>query len=259
MTFAPPTIKEVRAYLKGEDADLSDVELGIVGGPGHVRTGTSYHLGKDQLIMSKNPYSARTARDRAGLSNASSALDIDDDLDELRDMSVWIVAECRKGTPDTLDIREVIYSPDGVIVLQWDRERGVNSAPRPHPDLSHRGHSHFSWYRDSEFRDKTAIFKRYFATLQGGDMTAWYDQRILVRLPEGQDPTVWFGDGIHRRPVADPDELKRIQQAWPLPVQIVTELEPYGTPIEAVQIDPEVIQQAVAAALANMTYKVTPS
>lgn len=162
MTFAPASIKEVRALLKGEDPDLSDVELGIVGGPGHVLTGTSYHLGKDQLKFSKDPYSARTARDKAGLSNAASALDVDDDLDELRALSVWVVAECRAGAPDTLDIREVIYSPDGVIVLQWDRERGMTSLPRPHSDLSHRTHTHFSWYRDSEFRDKTAPFRRFF-------------------------------------------------------------------------------------------------
>src|SRR5687767_12420174 len=104
MTFAPRSILEVRAFLKGEDADLSDVELGIAGGPSHVATGTSYHLGRDQLQMSKNPYSARTARDKAGLSNASSALDVDDDLDELRELSVWVVAECRKNASDTRDL-----------------------------------------------------------------------------------------------------------------------------------------------------------
>lgn len=162
MTFAPETIRAVRALLKGEDPDLDDNELGIVGGPSHVTTGTSYHLGKDQLIMSKNPYSARTSRDLAGLSNAASALDIDDDLDELRELSVWLVAECRANAPDTRDICEIIYSPDGVQVLQWDRERGVTSAPRTHSDLSHRMHTHISWYRDSEFRDKTAVFRRFY-------------------------------------------------------------------------------------------------
>lgn len=156
-------IREVRAFLKGEDADLDDVELGIVGGPSHIRTGTSYHLGADQLIMSKNPYSVRTPRDRAGLSNASSGLDIDDDLDEMRELCVWLVAECRANAPDTQDIREIIYSPDGVQVLQWDRERGITSLPRPHSDLSHRGHGHISWYRDSEFRDKVAVFRRFYA------------------------------------------------------------------------------------------------
>jgi len=171
MTFAPASIRAVRALLKGQDADLDDDELGIVGGPSHVATGTSYHLGADQLIMAKNPYSARTARDRAGLSDAASALDIDDDLDELRTLSVWLVGQCRAGAGDTLDIREVIYSPDGVAVYRWDRERGVSSSPAPDSDLSHRTHTHVSWYRDSEFRDKTAAFKRFF---EGDDMD-WSD------------------------------------------------------------------------------------
>jgi len=162
MTFAPPALLAARAYLKGQDADLDSSELGINGGPSHVATGTSYHLGLDQLKMSKNPYSARTPRDRAGLSNAASALDIDDDLDELRELSVWLVEQCRANAPDTRDIREVIFSPDGARVLQWDRERGVSSLPQPHSDLSHREHTHVSWYRDSESRDKTAVFKRFF-------------------------------------------------------------------------------------------------
>src|SRR5688572_3301344 len=111
MTYAPEKLKEARAYLKGEDADLDDNEVGIVGGPSHITTGTSYHLGYDQLKLYKDPYSWRTARDRSTKSNAASAMDIDDDLDEMRELMVWTVQECRRGAPDTLDIREVIYSP----------------------------------------------------------------------------------------------------------------------------------------------------
>lgn len=169
MTVASPALLEWRALLKGEDADLSNEEVGIVGGPGHILTGTSYHLGKDQLKMNKNPYSARTARDRAGLANPAtanlaSAGDVDDDLDELRDMSVWTVNECRKPNPhpDTLDIREIIYSPDGINVYTWDREKGQTSAPEKRGDLNHRNHTHYSWYRDAGLRDKTALFRRYF-------------------------------------------------------------------------------------------------
>lgn len=169
MTFAPPTLVTARAYLKGHDPDLDNSEVGIVGGPSHVRQGTSYHLGKDQLIMSKNPYSARTARDRAGLSNAASALDIDDDLDELRALSTWLVDQCRASAPDTLDIREIIYSPDGSLVLRWDRERGVTSLPLPDSDISHRTHTHIAYYRDSEFRDKVGLYQRFF---EGGAVTS---------------------------------------------------------------------------------------
>lgn len=252
MTFAPPTIKEVRALLKGEDADLDDNELGIVGGPSHVATGTSYHLGEDQLIMSKNPYSARTARDLAGLSNAASALDVDDDLDELRELSTWIVEECRAGAPDTLDIREVIYSPDGVAVLRWDRERGVGSAPVPDSDTSHRTHTHFSWYRDSEFRDKTAVFRRFF---EGDDMTP--EQNRLLRNAEtyawkksaGEDPITGILDNSGNliepgMPNVPLQVAKQTRAAAQEAVKLTSELLA-RPPVAAAPIDPEALKLAL--------------
>lgn len=191
MTVASPELLEARAVIKSEDPDLSNDEVGIVGGPSHILTGTSYHLGKDQLKMSKNPYSARTARDKAGLANPAtanfaSALDIDDDLDELREMSEWLVAECRRPNPhpDTLDIREIIYSPDGVNVWTWDREKGQTSAPEKRGDVSHRKHTHVSWYRDAGLRDKAGIFRRFFNrhnTSGGSDM-------IPILFGEGEKP-----------------------------------------------------------------------
>lgn len=243
MTFAPPTIKAVRAVLKGEDADLDDTELGIVGGPSHVRQGTSYHLGADQLIMSKNPYSARTARDRAGLSNAASALDIDDDLDELRPLSVWLVDQCRAMAKDTFDIREIIYSPDGVNVFRWDRERGVTSAPVPDSDLSHRTHTHISWYRDSEFRDKTAVFKRFF----GGDEDVDAED-VKAVWQYYQAPPGPMGPGGYNVL----DHLlwaeKRAEEAAQLAAQANAKLDKLGGPapvdpaaLKAVLLDPEVL------------------
>lgn len=229
MTFAPITIRELRAVLKGEDADLSDVELGIVGGPSHIATGTSYHLGRDQLIMSKNPYSARHPRDVAGLSNASSALDVDDDLDELRPMSAWIVAECQKRAPDTLDFAEIIFSPNGVDVYRWDAD---TNTVRPSTQISHRTHSHFAWRRDSEFRNKTAVFKRFFA--RGGD-----DMLVLVKAQN--DTKVYLADGLTRRWIETEQDLADVRylastgQIAPLAkggaVQAVANLDAYGIEI----------------------------
>lgn len=191
MTVLGVRLREWREYIKGEDADLDNFEVGTVGGPSHVAEGTSYHLGKDQLKMSRNPYSARTARDKAGLANPetanlASAGDVDDDLDELREMSVWIVEECRRPNPhpDTRDIREIIYSPDGVTVFTWDREKGQTSAPERRGSASHRTHTHFSWYRDSGLRDKTGVFRRFFNRHNpagGNDM-------IPIPFGEGEKP-----------------------------------------------------------------------
>lgn len=198
MTYAPETLLEVRRYLKSIDSDLSDSEVGITGGPSHVATGTSYHLGADQLKMYKNPYSARNARDRRGLMdpeirNAACAIDIDDDWDHLRPFSVWAVEQCRAGTLDTLDIREIIYSPDGVQVLRWDRERGQQSQPQPDTDLSHRTHTHISRYRDATRNQLVPLFQRFYAGVT--------TKRVIDMffLQAAGDPAVYVSDGIRTR------------------------------------------------------------
>ena len=160
MTFAPPTLVDLGRYLVAHNT----VNLGIVGDTAHATKGTSYHLGSD--LVSPTAYSVQTARDKAGLSLAASAIDIgkiDGGFTRLREFSVWFLAECQRNAPGTSDIREFIFSPDGIAVLRWDRERGVASAPKPgEAAMSHTGHSHASWYRDSEFRDKITPFRGYF-------------------------------------------------------------------------------------------------
>jgi hypothetical protein len=160
MTYAPSTIYTAGRYWTGQGG----VNLGIVGDTDHTTRGVSYHLGADQLAA--GAYSNQTARDRAGLTNAASAIDLgklDGTLGFLREYSNWLVAYARRNLPGSADLREIIWSPDGKVVMRWDRERGYNSAPRPgEADLSHLTHTHLSWYRDAEKRDHTAIFRAYF-------------------------------------------------------------------------------------------------
>lgn len=164
MSYAPSSLLALRSYLK-EHTGLSTVSLGIVGDSNHL---SGYHLGRDRIYDGTGPgqgdadYSVRTARDRSGLTNAAMAIDIGN-FARLRAMSVWLVSRCRANAPGTRDIREVIYSPDGQTVLRWDRERGINSDPRPgEADSSHRTHTHVSFYRDSESRSKVEIFVPFF-------------------------------------------------------------------------------------------------
>ncbi len=155
MTFAPPTLVALGKYLVSQGC----VNLGIVGDTAHQTTGTSYHLGKSAL--KPDAYSRQTARDKAGLSEAASAIDIGKvagALVGLQKLSNWLARECANRAIDTLDIREVIWSPDGSKVLRWDRE-GI---PPTTGSDSHLTHSHVSFYRDSEFRDHTQVFRRYF-------------------------------------------------------------------------------------------------
>lgn len=162
MTYAPETIAAARRFLLDNVPGLKGEAVGIVGSAGHANTGTSYHLGKDQL--KSDAYSIiESVRDRRGLTGAAAGLDIgefsfraDGKAHTLRTFSAWLVFECRSNAPDTLDVREVIYSLDGQTVRRWDR-----LGRRTTGDSSHRWHTHVSYFRDSEHRDKTGLFKRY--------------------------------------------------------------------------------------------------
>ncbi len=160
MTTAPPTLVALGRYWVSQGG----TNLGVVGDVAHQRKGTSYHLGADQLAP--GAYSATTARDVAGLTNAASAIDLgrlDGSLEDLRTFSRWLVAEGQRNAPGTVDIREIIYSPDGKTVLRWDRERGYGSLPRTgEADASHLTHTHVSYYRDSRTRPKIATWAGYF-------------------------------------------------------------------------------------------------
>jgi hypothetical protein len=198
VTYAPATLIAARTFLLDHldfhpgvavPADLDPDEVGIVGDTGHAATGSSYHLGRDQLRP--DSYSiVESARDSTGLTDAASALDVGTfdvtvagKRHTLPGLSIWLVAQCKAGTPDTKDIREVIYSPDGSTVKRWDR-LGIRSTG----DSSHTFHTHISYFRDSESHDKTALFSRYLTEigLLEDDMTR--DEMLaLLRSPEGRD------------------------------------------------------------------------
>jgi len=164
VTYASHTLTELARYWVSHGG----VNLGIVGDTRHVALGRSYHLGRSSLTA--DAYSRTTHRDRAGLTEAASAIDLGKlggSFPALRKFSLWLVKRCQSNAPGTQDIREVIYSPDGHVVLRWDRERGLASEPRPgEADVSHLGHTHVSWYRDSEKRAKVGAFAPYFAPVQ---------------------------------------------------------------------------------------------
>lgn len=165
MTRAPGALTKARAYLINSYG-VAPEKVGIVGGPHHAG---GYHCGADRTVA--NDYSVvESSRDRKGLTDAAAALDIGTFSKKvgsrtlnLRSLSVWLVAQCKAGTADTRDIREVIYTDDGKTVKRWDR-LGIRTGG----DDSHLWHTHISYFRDSESRDKTALFKQYLE----GDVSA---------------------------------------------------------------------------------------
>lgn len=175
MTTAPASLKAARLFILDKLPDMDPLSVGIVGDDNHARTGSSYHLGESALRPDSYTI-VESPRDRAGLSDDAAALDVGwfsitvkGVTHTLRTYSVWLVAQCQAGAPDTLDIREVIYSPDGKVVKRWDRLRVRTTGPD-----SHLTHTHQSYFRDSTGRDKTALFRRYFTEiglLEDDDMT----------------------------------------------------------------------------------------
>ncbi len=178
MTYTPQALRDLRTALIGWTGCPTE-NFSVARGCGSGRGFRGYHLGKDQIFGSQgsctgqrwDDYSVKTARDKAGLSDARAAMDIQFGRNTLgrgaarllREFSTWLVAQCQANAPGTADIREVIYSPDGTTVLRYDRERGVKSAPKPgEADKSHTWHTHVSFYRDSEARAKTSTFAGYF-------------------------------------------------------------------------------------------------
>ena len=184
VTYNPASLRALGAFWTAQGG----VNLGVVGDTAHAAKGYSYHLGADQLAPTA--YSIKTARDKAGLTNAASAIDLGrlgGTLSGLRKFSAWLVAEAQKDEPGTADIREIIYTVDGKTVLRWDRERGYASPPRAgEADDSHLTHTHVSFYRDAEARDKRPVFAPYFAPMLEGVMAPITSETAaLIDTPAG--------------------------------------------------------------------------
>jgi hypothetical protein len=160
MTYAPATLKAAQTYLRSKTG-LDWVSLGIVGDSEH-RGG--YHCGWDRRRIVDGELAdyawEESSRDSGHRTDASAALDVgyfSKGGKTLRSFSVWLVDQCKAGAAGTRDIREVIYSPDGKVVKRWDR-----LGKRTSGDNSHLSHTHISYHRDAEARDKVGLFKRYF-------------------------------------------------------------------------------------------------
>lgn len=159
MTYADPALVDARTYLISRG--IPGNAIGIVGDQSHRSTG-GYHVGNDVLARIgklNSDYSKRqTDKDRPG-SNAAMALDIGGlSGQQLSDLTNWLIAQCKAGTHDTRNIREVIgrKTPAGGI-QRYDALGLQTGLP-----AGHDTHTHISYYRDSEGGDKTSLFRRYY-------------------------------------------------------------------------------------------------
>ena len=170
MTKAPEKIEKLAEFWDHHGGR----NLGIVGDTKHKQRGTSYHLGSSDLI--DGAYSTKLKRDRKGLTNPASALDLgklNKRIGKLRKFSNWLVEQAEEGL--TPDIREIIWSPDGKEVRRWDshldkvivslrrrKDGSIKVVTEANGDESHFWHTHISFYRDSEARPKVDYFQTFF-------------------------------------------------------------------------------------------------
>lgn len=201
MTYAPDSLKQLGAYWVAQGG----VNLGIVGNMAHC---TGYHLGRDRIFGTcacrptdicvpgkrEADYSVQHERDRAGLSNAASAIDLGKlggSFAGLYNFSEWLVARCLRKAVGTSDIREVIYwSAKNKRVQRYSGVDGEVHWGDGNGDASHQWHTHISYFRDSEARDKTSAFIPYFTGLPPTDteedMATYVDATVF---PSG--PRAW--------------------------------------------------------------------
>lgn len=162
MSYAPVSLTALGAYWSAQGG----LNLGIVGDVHHT---IGYHLGRDRIYsaagIGDQDYSVQYSRDKAGLSNAAAAIDLgplDGSIVHLRAFSNWLVDQCLHNPKVRADIREVIYSPDGVKVQRYSGIDNAIHTGAGNGDSSHLEHTHVSYYRDSQQRDKIAAFRPYF-------------------------------------------------------------------------------------------------
>lgn len=240
MTYAPPTILELERYWVSQGG----AKLGIVGNTAHT---VGYHLGKDRIYdgsgpgLGSNDYSVQLPRDKAGLSNAASAIDLGKlkgSITGLRKFSEWLVTQGRAGK--LRDVKEVIYSTsDGQYVKRWSGpDNKVYTSLRKNPDgtivtitrgngdASHFSHTHISFYRDSEKRSKVDYFRPYFAPPDPpeDDMPA-----ITTYIP-GQVATVKPTANIRVAPTMTAKVIRTlaVAESWAVTGWVTGEVDPDG-------------------------------
>lgn len=222
MTVSPPTLVKLGAYWKHQGGK----NLGVVGDASHKAKGISYHLGRAEL--QSDAYSRNAKRDRVGLSDAASAIDLgrlDGSLHKLRQFSNWLVDRAQHNAPGTRDIREIIWSPDGKRVLRWDRERGADSKPRlGEADDSHLTHTHVSFYRDAELRDHTVAFRPFFEKAKGDDVPR------LTRYVPGSVATIKVTSNVRKAPAMDADIIRvlEVPEDWVVTGWVKGDKDPEG-------------------------------
>jgi hypothetical protein len=172
MTNTPADLLDLRHQLSAVTGLTNPADLGIVGDGAHARTG-GYHEGRDVLVALgryhappashvgslDEDYSVRLLRDRLGLTDDASAMDIGDDWphggrDAWLRFNNALVGALAAGDPALSAVRAVNYSPDGVNRYRVDRQNGWRHQSTTD---SVTMHTHVEFFRDTAGRRSATI------------------------------------------------------------------------------------------------------
>lgn len=231
MTSAPPDLLAFRHQIISLTG-LNGLSVGIVGDSAHAATG-GYHEGKSDLARvgryhtwatagsNSEDYSVRLQRDRDGLTDHASAIDIGYDWPHGGNQA-WLkfnnllAADLRAGQPALAAVRAVNYSPDGTLRRRIDRENGFAvEVSSDSVDI----HTHIECFRDTEGRRQDTLNRLVAlirAAITGGDMAGEADYAFSGVYP-GADPRIngrsWMAQAVGN-PIADAvQRLGRIEAA----------------------------------------------
>lgn len=167
MAFTPKSINLVRSYLvdkTGREGKYFSVSRTVQASQGQ-RKFRGYHLGRDQIFgpngLGDRDYSVRRRRDRVGLTDARSALDINLSDKVEKDLIVFLRSAVLTGLPGAEDVREFLGPLANGRAARFAIENEWEPELYPVGD-SHEWHVHVSWFRDSEMHDKVMLFEPFF-------------------------------------------------------------------------------------------------
>lgn len=157
MSLAPPSLIDVRRYLVAKTGKPT-ANFSIRA----AKSSRGYHAGRAEIFgpngQGNKDYSVKQPRDKAGLSEASSAIDIKLPIPQLKALVAYLLAGAKAGT---LDIFELIGPDSTGKANYWSKATGWLPKPKWAP-ASHEWHIHMAFPRDTEFTDRVAIFRPFF-------------------------------------------------------------------------------------------------
>jgi hypothetical protein len=222
MSVNPPTLVELGNYWVKQGG----TNLGVVGNAAHT---SGYHLGKDRIVLPD--YSVSYARDKAGFSNAASAIDLgrlNGSLANLRKFSVWLVAELKSSPALRYDFREIIYSPDGVKVQRYSAvDNAIHTGPG-NGDSSHITHTHISYIRDSERRSKLPAFEKFF---ESPPVTGDVPMPSMSSYTPGYDAVLKATSNVRNAPKLTAPVLRVVgtaKETWDITGWVLGDVDPEG-------------------------------